>query len=71
MRLVALGLVAGCAASLAATRLLSGLLFEIRPTDPATYAAIAAVMLATGAAAGAIPARRASRVDPAIALRSE
>jgi putative ABC transport system permease protein len=71
VRLVAVGLVLGAAASAAATRALSGLLFEVRPTDPVTYAAIAVVMLGTGLAAGAIPARRAARVDPASALRSE
>jgi putative ABC transport system permease protein len=71
VRLVALGLVLGAAASAAASRALSGLLFEVRPTDPGTYAVISAVMLATGLAAGAIPARRAARVDPLESLRSE
>ncbi|HEX4438662.1 MAG TPA: ABC transporter permease [Thermoanaerobaculia bacterium] len=69
--LVAIGLALGVAASLAAGRAVSGLLFEVRPTDPATYVGIAAVMVATGFAAGAIPARRASRVDPANALRGD
>ena len=68
VRLVALGLALGAAVSLAASRLVAGLLFEVQPTDPYTYAAIAAVMLATGFVAGAIPARR---VDAASALRSE
>ena len=71
VRLVALGLALGAAASLAASRLVAGLLFEVQPADPYTYAAIAAVMLATGFAAGAIPARRAARVDAASALRAE
>jgi putative ABC transport system permease protein len=71
LRLVLLGLFLGWAASLAATRLLTGLLFEVRPTDPATYATIAAVMLAVGFAAGALPSRRAARADPLEALRSE
>jgi putative ABC transport system permease protein len=71
VRLVALGLAAGVVASAAASRLLTGLLFGVRGTDPATYGAIAAVMLLTGLAAGAIPALRACRVDPAAALRSE
>ena len=71
VRLVALGLAAGVAASLAVSRALSGLLFGVAGTDPATYAAIAALMLLTGLAAGALPALRASRVDPAQALRSE
>ena len=71
LKLVVLGLAIGCAAALVATRLLSSLLFEVRPTDPATYLTIAAVLLAVGIAAGAIPARRAARIDPLEALRSE
>ena len=71
LRLVAWGLVLGCVAALAATRLLESLLFGVRPTDPPTYAAIAAVMLAVGLAAGALPARRAAKTDPIEALRSE
>ena len=51
--------------------MLSSLLFEVRPTDPPTYLAIAAVLIAVGLAAGAIPARRAARTDPIEALRSE
>jgi predicted permease len=71
LRLVVLGLAAGTAASLLATRLISGLLFEIRPTDPPTYLGIAGVLLAVGLAAGALPARHAARIDPIEALRSE
>jgi putative ABC transport system permease protein len=71
LRLVVLGLAVGIAASLAATRLIASLLFEVRPTDPPTYAAMAAVFLAVGLVAGAIPARRAARIDPLEALRSE
>ncbi|MET0618655.1 MAG: FtsX-like permease family protein [Thermoanaerobaculia bacterium] len=71
VKLVLLGLGIGSAAALAATRLLEILLFEVRPTDPATYAGIAAVMLAAGALAGAIPARKASKIDPIEALRTD
>jgi putative ABC transport system permease protein len=71
LRLVVVGLAIGCAAALGVTRLLSSLLFEVRPTDPTTYAAIAALLLAVGILAGAIPARRAARIDPLDALRSE
>jgi ABC-type antimicrobial peptide transport system permease subunit len=71
LRLVAWGLLLGTAAALAATRLLDSLLFGVRPSDPPTYAAIAAVMLGVGLLAGALPARRASKIDPIEALRSE
>jgi len=71
VKLVLLGLGIGSAAALAATRLLESLLFEVRPTDPVTYAGIAAVMLAAGALAGAIPARKASKIDPIEALRTD
>jgi putative ABC transport system permease protein len=71
LKLVVIGLAIGCAAALGATRLLSSLLYEVRPTDPATYLTIAAVLLAVGVTAGAIPARRAARTDPLEALRSE
>ena len=71
VKLVLLGLVLGSAAALGATRLLESLLFEVRPTDPATYAGIAAVMLGAGVLAGALPARKAAKIDPIDALRSE
>jgi len=71
VKLVLLGLGIGSAAALAATRLLESLLFEVRPTDPVTYAGIAAVMIAAGALAGAIPARKASKIDPIEALRTD
>ena len=71
LRLVVLGLALGSAAALAATRLLESLLFEVRASDPVTYAAIAAVMLGVGLAAGALPARRATKIDPIEALRTE
>jgi putative ABC transport system permease protein len=54
-----------------AGRLLESQLFEVRPTDPATYLAVAFVLLATGLLACAIPAWRAMRVDPLVALRNE
>jgi len=71
LRLVVLGLAAGIAASLIATRLIASLLFEIRPTDLPTYAGMAAIFLAVGFVAGAIPARRAARIDPLEALRGD
>ena len=71
LRLVAWGLLLGSAAALAATRLLESLLFGVRSTDLVTYASIAAVMLAVGLVAGAVPARRAAKTDPIEALRTD
>jgi ABC-type antimicrobial peptide transport system permease subunit len=69
--LMAAGLVLGIAAALAAGRLLASQLFEVKPSDPATYAAVAFALLATGLLACTIPALRAMRVDPLVALRNE
>jgi putative ABC transport system permease protein len=66
---VAVGLAVGLAAALPVTRSLAGLLFGVQATDPATYAAVAAVLLAGAVAACWLPARRASRIDPLEALR--
>ncbi|MDR3701309.1 MAG: ABC transporter permease [Candidatus Sulfopaludibacter sp.] len=68
---VALGLALGLAGALAATRLLTSMLFEVKPTDPVTYAAVAVLLAAAALVAGYVPARRASQVDPLIALRQE
>lgn len=65
------GIVIGGLAALAVTRLLQGQLFGVQPTDPLTFAAVAAMLLVVGLAASQLPARRASRVDPVTALRSE
>jgi predicted permease len=70
-RLVLAGLAAGAAVALAGTRLLRSLLFGVSPADPATYAIGAALLAVVSLAAGAVPAWRASRVDPLRALRSE
>ncbi len=67
----AAGLVIGGASSLAATRIMRGMLYDTRPGDPATLAAVAAVVLATAFLASWLPARRATRVDPTEALRAE
>ncbi len=71
MRLVLGGLVVGVAGALGASRLLTGLLFEVQPADPATHAGVSLILIAVALAACWIPARRASRVEPMAALRSE
>jgi putative ABC transport system permease protein len=71
MRPAVFGLVGGLAASLEAGQLMRDLLYEIKPLDPAVYAAVAATLLAVAAFACIVPAWRASRVDPMQALRAE
>jgi putative ABC transport system permease protein len=68
---IGLGLVGGIAASLAATRLLRATLRGVSPTDPTTLAAVVAVLAASAALATYIPARKATRINPSSALRSE
>jgi predicted permease len=63
------GVTLGLAISLAVTRLLGRLLFEVSPTDPWTFWLVAALLSAIAVAAALVPARRASRVDPMVALR--
>jgi putative ABC transport system permease protein len=69
--LVAGGLLVGVQMALGAGKLLASQLFEVPSTDPMTYAVVSALLLATGLAACAIPAFRATRVDPMSALRNE
>jgi putative ABC transport system permease protein len=71
MRLVVVGATLGLAAALATTRLLAGLLFGVAPTDPATFAAVALLLAATGLLAASLPARHAAAVDPLVALRRD
>lgn len=71
LRLALVGIAVGLTASFAAARLIASILFETQPTDPATFAAMAVLLLAVAFAGGYIPARRASRIDPLIALRAE
>ncbi len=69
--LVGIGLIAGTLGALALTRFLEGMLFGIRPTDPLTFLGVGGTLLAVAAAACYLPARRASQVDPMVALRYE
>ena len=71
MMLVILGVVLGVGGALAATRLLTAQLFEVTPTDPAVFVGVAAALTVAGLAACVIPARRATRADPILALRQE
>jgi putative ABC transport system permease protein len=70
-RLVGFGLILGLGAALLAKGLVSGLLFGVSPSDPATFAAVALFLTGIGLVAVVLPARRASRLDPLLALRSE
>jgi predicted permease len=65
------GIVVGLAGALALTRLLSSLLFDVRPTDPISIGAAVVLMLGISTLAAWLPARRAARIDPMVALRSE
>jgi putative ABC transport system permease protein len=69
--LTSAGIIVGLAASLALTRLLRGLLFEVAPNDPETLLVVTLVLLVVALAASLIPSWRATRVDPMVALRHE
>jgi putative ABC transport system permease protein len=71
MRLVALGVALGLGGSFAATRFVSGMLFDVARTDPNVFVAVTLALLGSGLAACVLPARRATRVDAMEALRSE
>jgi putative ABC transport system permease protein len=71
MRQLIIGLVLGLLAAFGITRVLTTLLIGVSPTDPATFITVALVLCAAGVAGCMIPARRAIRVDPVIALRHE
>jgi len=69
--LTAMGIVAGLAGSVAATRVLRRYLYEVTPTDPAVLGAVVGVLLCAAGLAAYVPSRRATRVDPMVALRTE
>ncbi len=71
LTLVAIGLAIGIAGALAGGRVLSSYLYQTAPRDPLILAAVAAVFLLAGVLACLIPARKATTVDPLIALRAE
>ena len=70
-RLALIGVGLGLAASFALTRLMAGLLFGVKPSDPQTLILVTAALLAVALAACWIPAARAARIDPVVALRHE
>jgi ABC-type antimicrobial peptide transport system permease subunit len=70
LTLVVPGVGLGIIGALAVTRVLAAFLFGVKPNDPATFAGVAGVLVAVAFLAGLIPARRASRVDPLVALRT-
>jgi putative ABC transport system permease protein len=65
------GIGLGLAGAIALTRLMQRMLFGVTPTDPATFCAVPLVLLAVALVAGLLPARRAARIDPTVALRHE
>jgi predicted lysophospholipase L1 biosynthesis ABC-type transport system permease subunit len=71
LTLVLLGVAVGIPSALAASRLIASMLFGISPGDLPTIAAVSLFLLASASFAGYVPARRASRADPALALRTE
>jgi ABC-type antimicrobial peptide transport system permease subunit len=71
LAVVGVGMAAGVLAALALSRLIRGFLFDVSPTDPATYAGVLLALVAVAGAACYVPARRAARIDPMVALRYE
>ena len=71
LKLAGIGLAIGLVAAVVASKLLAKVLFSVKPTDPATYAAVAVLLGAVAMLACYLPARRATKVDPLVALRQE
>lgn len=69
--LASAGIVIGAAGAAAVTRLMTDLLFDVRPFDPLTFGAVAVLLAGVALLASYLPGRRATRVDPVIALRAE
>ena len=71
LSMASIGAAAGLATALALTRLMRGILYGVSPLDVWTFAAVTALLIAVALVATLVPARRATRVDPLIALRSD
>ena len=71
LTLAGAGIVAGLAAALALTRLMQTLLYQVRPSDPETFVVVSLVLVVVATIASAVPAYRATRVSPLVALRTE
>jgi ABC-type antimicrobial peptide transport system permease subunit len=71
LKLAAIGVGVGLGLALALTRFLANLLYGVKPADPLTFLAVAVVLIGVAMLAGYLPARRAAKVDPMVALRYE
>ena len=71
LKIISVGLVLGLAGAFALSRLIRGLLFNVTPSDPLTFVLVSAILFFVAMLAASLPARRATRVDPLIALRNE
>jgi putative ABC transport system permease protein len=71
LKLAMIGVAIGIAGALALTRFLSSLLYGVKPTDPLTFIAVSLILIAVALLACYIPARRAAKVDPMVALRCD
>jgi ABC-type antimicrobial peptide transport system permease subunit len=69
LRLVAIGTACGLVASVAVTRVMGGLLYDVSPLDPTVFVGVSVLLAAAGLLASFVPAHRATRVDPIVALR--
>jgi ABC-type antimicrobial peptide transport system permease subunit len=71
LRTVMAGVIVGLTGAVAATRVLRTLLFGVTPTDPIAFTGVTLLLIAVGLMAAWLPARRATRIDPSVALRAE